>query len=278
MERVIVNMRIGVNCGHTVSGQPGCGAVDLIDESVETRAVGKYLIKFLRDFGHTVVDCTNDYAPSTSSNLSQIVDMANKQPLDLFISIHFNAGGGRGTEVYTYGGQSFEEAENVCKRLQSWGFTNRGIKDGSNLYVICKTDAKAMLIEVCFVDTSSDVELYKQIGPLKLAMSICGAITHKDVSMETENEESEDDEMTNAEFETRLKALEEKVGQGHEVYNYVDDNMPKWIKDDVQWMLDRKILVGDEDGKLGLNPIKLWTIAIIVRTARYIGKHMNMKL
>lgn len=270
-------MIIGVNCGHTVSGQPGCGVVGLIDESVETRAVGKYLIKFLRDFGHTVIDCTNDYAPSTSSNLSQIVDMANKQPLDLFISIHFNAGGGEGTEVYTYDGQSFEEAENVCKRLKSWGFTNRGIKDGSNLYVIRKTDAKAMLIEVCFVDTPSDVELYKQIGPLKLAMSICGAITHKDVPMETENEESEDDEMTNAEFERRLKALEDKVGQSHEKYDYVDNNMPAWVKGDVQWALDRDILVGN-DGKLGLSPIKLWTIAIIVRTARYIGKHMNMKL
>ena len=34
-------MRIGINCGHTVSGQPGCGAVGRIDESVETRAVGK---------------------------------------------------------------------------------------------------------------------------------------------------------------------------------------------------------------------------------------------
>ena len=31
-------MRIGINCGHTVSGQPGCGAVGRIDESVETRA------------------------------------------------------------------------------------------------------------------------------------------------------------------------------------------------------------------------------------------------
>lgn len=147
----------------------------------------------------------------------------------------------------------------------------------TNLYVIRKTDAKAMLIEVCFVDTPSDVELYKQIGPLKLAMSICGAITHKDVPMETENEESEDDEMTNAEFERRLKALEDKVGQSHEKYDYVDNNMPAWVKGDVQWALDRDILVGN-DGKLGLSPIKLWTIAIIVRTARYIGKHMNMKL
>ena len=30
-------MRIGINCGHTVSGTVGCGAVGYIDESVEAR-------------------------------------------------------------------------------------------------------------------------------------------------------------------------------------------------------------------------------------------------
>ena len=33
-------MRIGINCGHTVSGTVGCGAVGDIDESVEAREVG----------------------------------------------------------------------------------------------------------------------------------------------------------------------------------------------------------------------------------------------
>lgn len=80
-----------------------------------------------------------------------------------------------------------------------------------------------------------------------------------------------------SEFESRLKALEDKIGQSHEKYDYVDNNMSDWVKDDVQWVLDRGILVGN-DGKLGLSPIKLWTIAIIIRTARYTGKHMNMKL
>ena len=95
-------MRIGINCGHTVSGQPGCGAVGYIDESVETREVGKRVMVLLRQAGHTVVDCTNDYAPSTSSNLGQIVSMANAQPLDLFVSIHRNSSEvGNGIEIWT---------------------------------------------------------------------------------------------------------------------------------------------------------------------------------
>lgn len=267
-------MRIGVNCGHTVSGQPGCGTIGLIDESVETRNVGYALMDLLRQAGHTVHDCTNDYAPSTSSNLAQIVDMANAHPLDLFVSIHFNAGGGKGVEVFTYGGTEHREATEVCLNLYGLGFENRGVKDGSNLYVIRKSNAKALLIEVCFVDTKSDVEQYKYIGPERIASAIATAITGEVI---TNKVESEDGEMTNAEFERRLKALEDKVGQSHEEYDYVDDNMPAWVKDDVQWAIDRKILVGS-DGKLGLSPIKLWTLAIIVRTARYIGKHMNMKL
>ena len=169
-------MKIGINCGHTVSGQPGCGAVGFIDESIETRKVGKALMNLFRNGGHTVVDCTNDYASSTSANLASIVMLANRQPLDLFVSIHFNAGGGRGTEVYTYGGQKLAEAVNACNKIAALGFNNRGVKDGSSLYVVKRTNAKAMLIEVCFVDTD-DADKYRKLGCQKIAEAIYSAIT-----------------------------------------------------------------------------------------------------
>ena len=93
-------MRIGINCGHTVSGTVGCGAVGDIDESVEAREVGYALENLLKGAGHTVYDCTNDHADSVGKNLSNIVNMANAQPLDLFVSIHFNSGGGQPISVY----------------------------------------------------------------------------------------------------------------------------------------------------------------------------------
>lgn len=49
-------MVIGINCGHTVSGQLGCGAMGYLNESNETRAVGYELMRLLRAAGHTVVD------------------------------------------------------------------------------------------------------------------------------------------------------------------------------------------------------------------------------
>lgn len=234
-------MRIGINCGHTVSGQPGCGAVGYIDESVETREVGKRVMVLLRQAGHTVVDCTNDYAPSTSSNLGQIVSMANTQPLDLFVSIHFNSGGGRGTEVWTYGGKHHTEAVNVCNALNKLGFVNRGIKDGSNLYVVRRSDAKAILIEVCFVDTKSDVNLYKQLGADRIAQAICTAITGQEVN----NEEN----LTMGQYEELKQMIQ---AQKPMIYDYMDDNMPSWAKPTIQKLMDKGFLVGDDEGRLGL--------------------------
>ena len=74
-------MRIGINCGHTVSGEVGCGAVGYIDESVEARKVGYALETLLKNAGHTVYDCTNDHADSVGKNLSNIVNMANAHSL-----------------------------------------------------------------------------------------------------------------------------------------------------------------------------------------------------
>ena len=52
-------MRIGINCGHTVSGTVGCGAVGYIDESVEARKVGYVLENLLKCAGHTAVSYTH---------------------------------------------------------------------------------------------------------------------------------------------------------------------------------------------------------------------------
>ena len=264
-------MRIGINCGHTVSGQPGCGAVGFVDESVETRNVGKKLMSLLKQAGHTVVGCTNDYAPTTSSNLSQIVGLANRQPLDLFVSIHFNSGGGHGAEVWTYGGEQHAEAVNVCKALNKLGFVNRGIKDGSHLYVVRRSDAKAILIEVCFVDTD-DAKLYREIGADRIAQAICMAITGQEVNNE------EDIDMTKAEeFEKRISALEQNVNKPEMIYNYVDNNMPEWAREAVQWLMDKGILAGTGDG-LNLNDMKLWTCVMLYRVIKFVTKLINVKI
>ena len=135
-------MVIGINCGHTTSGA-GYGASGIIKESEYTRLVGKTLMDLLRAAGAQVIDCTIDHASSQNEYLSKAVALANNEDLDWFISIHFNASGthtGHGTEVYTYKGRQYPDAVSICKNLENLGFRNRGVKEGTGLYVIRKTD------------------------------------------------------------------------------------------------------------------------------------------
>lgn len=167
-------MKIGINCGHTISG-PGFGAVGIIEESENTRLVGYNLMDKLAAAGISVIDCTIDEAESQSAYLAEAVQKANADNLDWFISIHFNASAsheGNGVEVYTYEGRQYEDALAVCENIAALGFKNRGVKAGTGLYVIRKTKAKSMLIEVCFCDNEHDVSVYGANGPEKVAQAI----------------------------------------------------------------------------------------------------------
>ncbi len=178
---------VGINCGHTASGA-GSGAVGYLNESKETRNVGKKLMEILKKEGVKVVDCTIDKASSQDAYLSKSVQLANNQDLDYFISIHFNAGKGKGVEVYTYEGRQFQDARDVCVKISELGFENRGVKSGTGLYVVRKTKAKSMLIEVCFVDTKSDADLYKKVGYDDVAKAIAEAILDYVIKEKTSTE------------------------------------------------------------------------------------------
>ena len=102
-------MKIGVNDGHTLSGA-GTGAVGVIKEGEHTRLVGEEVRRLLKEKGIAVFNCTVDYAETTNESLSLVVQQANREDLDWFISIHFNAGGGKGVEVYTYEGRQYQDA------------------------------------------------------------------------------------------------------------------------------------------------------------------------
>lgn len=165
-------MRIVINAGHTKLGT-GTGASKYLNESTETRKIAYDLMKLLADSKHEVIPAVFD---RSANNLKEAVTLANNEQADLFISIHLNAGGGSGCEAYTWKGQQVAQAVKACSYLKKLGFKNRGVKDGSGLYVIKNTKCTAILIEVCFVDNTADAELFKQVGYNNIAKAIYSAI------------------------------------------------------------------------------------------------------
>lgn len=183
-------MRIGIDMGHTLSGEgtgsQGCG----YKEQNLTRELGKIVIEMLKKEGHTIYDCTVDKSSNNAQQLIDRVNKANKQPLDLFVSIHFNAcvndvrGDGRttGTEVLLHSMSSKAKpyAERIVKKIANVGLKNRGVKT-HNAYVLKHTKAPALLIETCFIDDRDDMNVYLK-SPKKVAKAIVEGILDKTIT------------------------------------------------------------------------------------------------
>ena len=158
-------MKIAVRGGHCPCIP---GASKFVDELTEDRKVTESVIKYLKQLGHEVFNVTPPDDITTSvGDLSFGVIKANTYKVDLFVSIHFNKAyniynGDLGSEVCVY--CPFDTAQRVVNGLAYLGFKNRGQKVRTNLYELKHTSMKAMIIEVCFVESTGDVSLYKRLG------------------------------------------------------------------------------------------------------------------
>ena len=168
-----------VHGGHNfkVPGASGC-----FSETAEDRNVKNKVIALLRAEGHTVYDCTDEDGTTQSKNLANIVALQNRHAVDLDISIHFNAsnGQGHGTEVLQYSSKTQNYSKRIVDNIAALGFRNRGVKDGSKLYVLRKSKSRAILIECCFCDNAEDAKIYNAD---KMASAIVSGILNKNVQI-----------------------------------------------------------------------------------------------
>lgn len=162
-------MRIVINAGHTKTGK-GIGAYKYLNESREARRIAYHLLYLLTGTNHEVIPAVFDVS---SNNLKEAATLSNSKNADLFISIHLNAGGGTGVECYTWKGEKTKIATDICANIAALGYKNRGVKNGSDFYVIKQTKAQAILVECCFVDNKNDVNKY---NAYKMAEAIYKAI------------------------------------------------------------------------------------------------------
>lgn len=173
-------MKIAVRGGHcpNVPGSRG-----IIDELKEDRLVKNAVIKYLNQMGLSVLDVTPpDSISSSSADLSYGVNKANNWGADLFVSIHFNNAystynGALGTEVCVY--SEYDIAGRLVNKMASLGFRNRGQKVRTGLYELKHTSMKSMIVEVCFVEATEDVALYKKVGYDYIGKTIAEALVNR---------------------------------------------------------------------------------------------------
>jgi len=150
---------IVISSGH---GKYVRGAHGIIDEVDEARKVVDALAEALHARGVDVVVFHDDTSKDQSTNLETIVDAHNSETRDLDVSVHFNAFEQReqpvGTEVLYY--SQSDLAAKVSAAIASCGFINRGAKKNTGLYFLNNTEMPSILIEVCFVDSEGDCEVY----------------------------------------------------------------------------------------------------------------------
>ncbi|MDU2683850.1 MAG: N-acetylmuramoyl-L-alanine amidase, partial [Clostridium sp.] len=95
-----------------------------------------------------------------------------------------------GTETWVYSKSDNyndeEYAQRIVDSIGALGFINRGVKERTNLYELKATKMASVIVEVCFVEATEDVALYKRLGPDVIGKVIAEAIANKKIEVKVE--------------------------------------------------------------------------------------------
>ncbi len=146
------------------------GAVGYLNEQNCALDIANRVVSKLQSIGHQAWNVRPSSASSVTNSLQKRCDGAVNA--DYLVSIHLNAGGGKGSEIFAMSSSGNALASKVLNKLTVLGFVDRGVKDGSGLYVIRHSIPTAVLIEICFVDSQGDTDLYNTLGADIIATAI----------------------------------------------------------------------------------------------------------
>lgn len=156
---------ISISPGHY---GPKTGAHGLIDEGEENIRVAKEVTAILRASGITTNYIEDTVSKSAKQNIPWLIAMHNKTDREIDVSIHFNSSPGThskgiGTETLVYSDKNKVIAQKITDAISNAsGFKNRGVKIRTDLGLLKGTNKPCYLIEVCFVNDSVDVALYRR--------------------------------------------------------------------------------------------------------------------
>ena len=160
-ERVTVAVKIVIDAGHGGwdNGSQYNGRREKDDTLNLALAVGEILSENGIDVDYTR---TTDIYETPFKKATD----ANNAGADYFISIHRNSGevpgqyAGVQSLVYSDSGVVHRMAENINRELEAVGFDNIGIEERPNLVVLRRTNMPAVLVEVGFINSDHDNEIF----------------------------------------------------------------------------------------------------------------------
>lgn len=137
------------------------GAVKYVTEDKVNLVMGLACRDYLKAHG---VDVKMSRTTDTGTSINTMASAANKWGADLVVSIHNNAGGGDGFEVFhsIAGGKGKTLAKNIEAEVKKLGQNSRGLKTKKNssgadyFGMIRLADAPAVICEGAFVDNKKD--------------------------------------------------------------------------------------------------------------------------
>jgi hypothetical protein len=142
----------------------GASDPDGLDEVDEARRIVERLAEELRNRDCKVVTFHDNTSHDQSTNLSKIVSAHNRETRQLDCSIHLNAyehtdTKAMGCEVLYYSDAKL--AGDISRAIAAVGFIDRGPKQRTDLKFLRDTEEKSVLLEICFVDSMPDVDIYE---------------------------------------------------------------------------------------------------------------------
>ncbi len=153
--------KIYINPGHSDIDP---GAVGYETERELNVAVCRHMNDYLlENYG-----CETRVNSGAMDSLAAICSDANGWGADLFVSNHFNAGGGDGYEALVYSEKRVELGRIFEKHVLSAGQNSRGVKLRPGLAVLKNTNMPAVINEGAFVDNLKDIQDWNDNAELKV--------------------------------------------------------------------------------------------------------------
>lgn len=160
----MANKIITIDAGHGLhtSGKQTASSLGTVykEWSLNDKVVRK-IMSALSNYNGVEVHRIDDPTGATDIALATRVKKSNSLKADIHISIHQNAGGGTGTEVYwhTRGTAADKKLASIVapKLASKTGLRNRGVKTAEFAVLTC--NATAILCEGGFMDTANDYKV-----------------------------------------------------------------------------------------------------------------------